>query len=250
MATIKDVAQDLVKTVISTGFFEKIKVDASTNGVVIEAMDNEREVILKGSFNAPLTELTGAFGLSNLSLLSHITSDPEFTHKDSDLSIVYKKDSTSGDDVPTEFAYTNKSKSYINYRFMPQQLVPAQPKFIEPSWDVVITPTKSNIQQFGWAANGLSQYEQYFIPKIKDGQLKFFIGDDNAASQRGGVVFAADRTEKFDGVHKWKIGHIMSVLKLADSTDCEMAFSTKGAIQITVKSGVGAYRYIFPAKVN
>jgi len=250
MTTLKDIAQDLVKTVINTDFFEKIKIDATGSEIIVEAMDSDREVILKGTATSPAGEITGSFGLSNLNLLKHIVSDGEFTNIDSSLSVVYKKDTASGEEIPTELAYTNKSKSYINYRFMPQALVPAQPKFIEPTWDVVITPTKSHVQQFGWAASGLSQYEQYFIPRIKDGALKFFIGDDNAASQRGGVVFATDRTERFDGGHKWKIGHIMNVLKLADSTDCTMAFSSKGAIQITVKSGVGSYRYIFPAKVS
>jgi hypothetical protein len=152
--------------------------------------------------------------------------------------------------MPTELAYQNKSKSHINYRFMSKHLLPDQPKFLEPKWDVVITPTKSSVQQFAWAANGLSAYEQYFIPRIVDGDLKFFIGEDSAATQRGGVVFADERTETFDSQHKWKIHQILSVLKAADTCDCEMAFSTKGAIQITLGTGLGSYRYIFPAKVR
>jgi hypothetical protein len=133
---------------------------------------------------------------------------------------------------------------------MSKQLVPDQPKFIEPTWDVTIKPSKSNIQQFGWAANGLGAYEQYFIPKIQDGQLKFFIGEDTAANQRGGVVFATDLTQTFDSQHKWKISHIQTVLKLAESADCEMSFSSKGVIQVTVSTGVGVYKFIFPAKVR
>ena len=33
-------------------------------------------------------------------------------------------------------------------------------------------------------------------------------------------------------------------------THCEMAFSSKGVIQITLNTGLGSYRYIFPAKVR
>ena len=133
---------------------------------------------------------------------------------------------------------------------MSKQLIPDQPKFMEPAWDVTIKPSKSNIQQFGWASAGLGAYEQYFIPKIQDGQLKFFIGEEDAASQRGGVVFATDLTEKFEAQHKWKIAQIMAVLKLSETADCEMSFSSKGVIQITLNTGVGTYRYIFPAKVR
>jgi len=245
---LKDYFKDLATYVSSTGFFDKVKVTASDKEILLEAMEKEKEVILKGKFTKPLADLEGEFGLSNLSLLSTITNDPEYSNKDSLMTITYE--TKSGERVPTEVAYENKSKSHINYRFMSKQLVPDQPKFLEPKWDVVVTPTKSGIQQFAWAANGLSVYEQYFIPRIVDGDLKFFIGEDSAATQRGGVVFATDRTENFDSQHKWKIAQVLTVLKAADTCDCEMAFSSKGAIQITLNTGVGSYRYIFPAKVR
>jgi len=155
-----------------------------------------------------------------------------------------------GNTAPSEMLYENKSKSYINYRFMSHKLIPDQPKFVEPQWDVVIKPNKNSIQQFSWAAAGLAAYEQYFTPAIKDGELRFYIGEDGSANQRGGVVFASDRKEKFDSQHKWKISHMQAALKLADATDCEMAFSSKGAIQVKVNTGVGEYRFIFPAKVK
>ena len=164
------------------------------------------------------------------------------------MTVVYEN--TADGKVPSELAYENKSKSHINYRFMAKQLVPDQPKFNEPKWDVVIAPSKSNVQQFTWAANGLAAYEQYFIPRIVDGTLKFFIGEDSASTQRGGVVFSTDRTEKFDGDHKWKIQLVQSVLKIGDSCDCEMSFSSKGAIQIKLDTGIATYKYIFPAKLR
>lgn len=244
MSTLKDYVQDLVKNVISTGFFEKVKITASSKDIIVEALEKDNKVVLKGKFSEPLKDLDGEFGLSNLSLLSHIISDPDFNSSDSKLEVVYTNK------VPTELTYENKNNSFINYRFMSTKLIPDQPKFIEPSWDVVIKPTKTNVQQFNWAATGLSAYEQYFTPVIKDGELKFHIGDDASASQRGSVTFATDLTEKFDNQHKWPISHIQAVLKLADSTDMKMAFSTKGAIQITINTGVGTYRFIFPAKVK
>lgn len=245
---LKDYLKDLTTYVASAGFFDKIKITATGKEIAVEAMEKDKEVILKGKFSKSLAELEGEFGLSNLSLLQTICSDPEFNLKESTVTVVYE--TKNAERVPTELAYENKSKSTINYRFMSKQLVPDQPKFLEPKWDVVITPTKSSVQQFAWAANGLASYEQYFIPKIVDGNLKFFIGEDDAATQRGGVVFAGERTETFDSQHKWKIQQVLGVLKATDNCTCEMAFSTKGAIQITLDTGVGNYRYIFPAKVR
>lgn len=244
MSTLKDYIQDLTKTVITTGFFEKVKITASSKDIIIEALEKDKDVVLKGKWSKPLADLNGEFGLSNLGLLSTIISDSEFNSPDSKLEVVYKNKE------PEELTYENKSKSFINYRFMSTQLIPDQPKFIEPAWDVVVKPTKANIQQFSWAANGLGAYEQYFTPSIKNGDLKFFIGEDGSASQRGSVTFATGLKEKFDSQHKWKIAHIQSVLKLADSAELEMAFSAKGAVQITVSTGVGVYKFIFPAKVK
>lgn len=244
MTTLKDYVQDLVKTVVSTGFFDKIKITANSKDILVEALEKDKDVVLKGQWNTPLSDLNGQFGLSNLGLLGTIISDNEFSSDDSKLEVVYKNKE------PEELTYENKSKSFINYRFMSTKLIPDQPKFIEPAWDVVIKPTKANIQQFTWAANGLGAYEQYFTPTIKNGDLKFFIGEDGSANQRGSVTFASGLKEKFDCEHKWKISHIQAVLKLADSAETEMAFSVKGAIQIKVNTGVGVYKFIFPAKVR
>jgi hypothetical protein len=245
---LKDYLKDLTTYVATAGFFDKIKITATGKEILVEAMEKEKEVILKGKFSKPLAEIEGEFGLSNLSLLQTICSDPEFNLKESTVNVIYE--TKNAEKVPTELAYENKSKSTINYRFMSKQLVPDQPKFLEPKWDVVVTPTKASVQQFAWAANGLASYEQYFIPKIVDGNLRFFIGEDDAATQRGGVVFASERTEAFESQHKWKIQQVLGVLKATDNCVCEMAFSTKGAIQITLDTGVGSYRYIFPAKVR
>lgn len=245
---IKDCFKDLTTYVVPTGFFDKIRINATQKEILVEAMEKEKEVILKGKFTAPVSDLIGEFGLSNLSLLGTICSDPEFNSKESSMTVVYQ--TKDAERVPTEISYENKSKSHINYRFMSKQLVPDQPKYIEPKWDVVINPTKASVQQFAWAANGLASYEQYFIPKIVDGDLKFFIGEEDASTQRGGVVFATERKESFESQHKWKIQQVLGILKVADTCDCEMAFSTKGAIQITLNTGIGNYRYILPAKVR
>lgn len=250
MATkLKDYFKDVTTYVTSLGFFDKIKISSTSNDFIIEALDTvNKEVILKGKFKNTTSELEGEFGLSNLSLLNTICNDSEFNATETSVKIVY--DTQNGLKLPVELDYQNKSKSTINYRFMRKELVPNQPNFSEPTWDVVIKPTKTNIQQFAWVANGLSGYESYFTPKIVDNELRFYIGDDGAATQRGGVVFSSDRTETFAGNHKWKIQNVLNLLKISDSADCQMAFSEKGALQITLNSGIGSYRYIFPAKVK
>lgn len=245
MSNLKDYVQDLVKNVISTNFFDKIKITASNKEIIVEAVDSGKDIVLKGKFNQPLPNIDGEFGLSNLPLLGHIVSDSEFNSTDSKLEPVYNTNK-----VLEEFNYTNKSMSYIKYRCMSVKLVPDQPKFVEPNWDLTVTPTKSAIQQFNWASAGLSAYERHFTPEVKNNELVFLIGDDNSANQRGGVVMNTGVTTKFDVDHKYNISYMQSVLKLADTANCEMKFSTKGAIQVSIDTGIGNYRFIFPAKTK
>jgi hypothetical protein len=250
MATldIKDITQDIVKNLVSTGFFDKIKITAGKKATNIEAMENNKQVIVKGATLHPVNGWDGEFGLANLSLLSSIVNDSEYPHKDSVLEMIYQP--RGGVDVPSELHYTNKSKSFVAYRFVSKELVPDQPTYNEPSWDVKIKPHKSSIQQFNWAANSLSGYEQYFIPRTVDGNLKFFIGEENSANQRGGVVFAQNVVGDFESNFKWPISMVSNILKLVDGTDAEMKFSIKGAIQIDINSGLATYKFVFPAKAK
>lgn len=245
---IKDAISDIAKNVISTGFYEKIKISGNDKNASIEAIDKDKQIILKATTLKPVDGWRGDFGLANLGLLNSIVNDPEFGHKDSRMELVYEE--REGIDVPTELHYTNKSTSFICYRFLGKNTIPEQPKYMEPAWDVKLKPTKSSIQQFNWAAGSLSSYEQYFIPKTVDGNLKFFIGDEGAATQRGGMVFATGVTGTFDSSHKWPIQLVSSLLKLVDGADAEMALSVKGAIQLTLNTGITTYRYVLPAKLR
>jgi hypothetical protein len=43
---------------------------------------------------------------------------------------------------------------------------------------------------------------------------------------------------------------VAPIFKLADSADSEIRFSTKGAIQVNLSTGLVDYRFIFPAKLR
>jgi len=244
MVTTKDFMQDVCKYAVSTGFFEKIRVVATSKDAIVETFVN-KGMVFKGKIAGGVADLEGEFGLSNLDLLRHLTSDSEYNNKETTLEAVY--DTRDGDKDPSEFNYKNKSNSFMTYRLMQKKLIPNQPKFNEPKWDVIIKPSKASVQQFAWVAAGLNTYEQYFTPKVIDGNLKFFIGEENAASQRGGIVFASDLADDFDCKMRWKISEIMTVLKLGDTADCQMSISTKGGIRVSLTTGIGTYNYMFPA---
>ena len=72
---IKDITQDIVKNVVSTGFFDKIKVTAGKKSAAIEALEANKQVILKAATLHQVDGWDGEFGLANLSLLSSIVNN-------------------------------------------------------------------------------------------------------------------------------------------------------------------------------
>jgi len=248
MTPIKDALQDITTHVISTGFFDKIKITADSKSAVIEAIEKDKNVILKAKTLRTVSGWEGEFGLANLGLLRSIVGDSDFSHKDSVVDLVTQQ--RNGVDTPVELLYTNKNKSHIAYRFVASTLVSDQPKYTPPKFEVSIKPTKTAIQQFSWASSALTGYETFFYPKTVNGNLVFYIGEEDSASQRGGVTFAENVVGDFDTNHKWPISQVLQILKLAGSSECTFNLSSKGAIQIDISTGVGVYSYIFPAKIR
>ena len=46
----------------------------------------------------------------------------------------------------------------------------------------------------------------------------------------------------------WPLAQVLAILKLGMSGACVMSISTKGALQISVDSGLAKYDYILPAQ--
>ena len=246
MATIKDVFLDVSKNVINPGYFETIKITSTRKNTLIEAISGTTTIV-KGVTHSPVSELGECeFGLSNLGLLSSIVNDSLFKDNESKVELIFEKRESK--EIPSEFLYTNKSNSFINYRFVSSNFVGKQPVYSEPKWDIRTKLTKSVVQQFFWLSSSLNGYEKTFTPKLVNGDLKFFIGKENSASQRGGIVISNDITGKFDHEMYWPISTISPVLKLVDGSESELCLNDK-AMQINIDTGVTLFRYIFPKMV-
>lgn len=243
---MKDYLLDLNKYVCSTGYFDKIKITGNNSETKIESIEKDRKIVLKGKFKNAASEFVGEFGLSNLNMLGAIVNDSEFGSDESTLGVNHKQ--YNGKDIPDEIRYKNKTGSLVCYRLMNPEYVPDQPKYIEPTWDIVVEPTKSAVKEFSYWASALSGYEQYFTPKIENKTLKFWIGEENAASQRAALAFAENIKGNFDYGYAWPVSHVVSLLKLSETTKCELKFSSKGALQIDMDTGVSELKFILPRK--
>ena len=63
---MKDILQDIVKHTHSLGFIDLVKIVGDDEKTEMDAMAEDRSVVVKAEFNKPVAEMKGTFGMPNL----------------------------------------------------------------------------------------------------------------------------------------------------------------------------------------
>ena len=241
---MRDHLLDIVKNTYGLGIIDLVKVsgtDAETN---IEAIAEDRSVIVKAKLNTPVTEFNGTFGMPNLGKLSTILGISEYAK---DAKITLTKQDRNGESVPVGLHFENAAGDFKNdYRFMTQQIVEDKLKTVTMSqvnWNIEFTPSVNNRQRLKFMASANAE-ELNFTAKTEGTDLKLFFGDHS--SHAGDVVVQAGVTGTLTKAWAWPVAAVSSILSL--SGDKTFRISDEGAAQITVDSGLATYDYILPAQ--
>lgn len=239
---MKDYLHDIVQHTHSLGIIDLVKIIGNENTTTIEAVSDERTVIVQAQFHNPVPEFIGTFGMPNLSKLNTILNIPEYK-EDSKLTITKKED------IPTGIHFENSSGDFKNdYRFMSAEVVSDQLKTVKfkgVKWGVEIEPTVAAIQRLKFQAQANSG-ETTFIARTENNNLVFYFGDHS--SHAGNFVFAHDVAGSLSKAWSWPISAVISILSLSGNK--MIRFSDEGAAQITVDSGLAVYNYILPAQTK
>jgi len=239
---MKDYLQDIVQHTHSLGIIDLVKIVGTESVTAIEAVGEERTVIVNAQFHNPVPEFIGTFGMPNLSKLNTILGIPEY-REDARLTITKKED------APTGIHFENSSGDFKNdYRFMSAEIVNDQLKTVKfkgVRWGVEIEPSVAAIQRLKFQAQDNSG-ETTFIAKTENNNLMFYFGDHS--SHAGNFVFAHDVAGSLTKAWSWPLSAVISILSL--SGDKMIRFSDEGAAQITVDSGLAIYNYILPAQTK
>jgi hypothetical protein len=245
---MKDILQDIVAHTHSLGFIELVKIVGDDKQTELDAMAEDRAVVVKAQMHKPVSDIQGTFGMSNLGQLDIILKIPEYK----DAKITVNTQERNGETVPTGLHFENTIGDFQNdYRFMSKEIVEEKLKSVQfrgVTWHVTINPTMPDIMRLNHQASANSQ-EQVFTVTTDGEELKFKFGD--ASSHAGEFTFAKGITGALTKSWSWPIAQITSILKLQEkSSSCEMAFSDDGAAQITIDSGMAKYQYILPAQTK
>lgn len=246
---------------------DMIKITGDNGSVKFEGINDDKTVVLKGNFMKSVPELEGTFGLSQLDYLTKCVN--EYTQKEDSieviriektLSVPAKDDDgsprhtengepiydTVTEDIIERLIFSRKNPKMINpYRVLDRRMITDQPNFKGAEWDVVITPTSQAISSLAVQA-GMG-IEEYFGVKTEDNILYLTFGD---TSSQAIIEFAHDVEGEITRSWIWGVGPVLNILKMSDSADCTMSFLDKGALQITLETGLAKYNYIMPAKAR
>ena len=243
---MKDTLQDIVKHTHSLGFIDLVKIVGDDKKTELDAMAEDRSVVVKAEFSKSVDEFAGTFGMPNLAKLDILLKLP--VYKDN-AEITINTQERNGETVPVGLHFENDSKDFKNdYRFMNAEIVNEKLKSVKfrgVNWHVTIKPTMPDVQRLNFQAQANAE-ENVFTVSTDGDALKFKFGD--ASSHAGEFTFAKGITGKLTKTWAWPVAQVTQILKLIESNECEMSFSDDGALQITLDSGMASYQYILPAQ--
>lgn len=240
---MQDYLRDIVRNTHGLGIIDLVKITGTITETVIEAIAEDRTVIVQAKTNKPVSEFIGMFGMPNLSKLSTILGIPEY--KD-DAKISLTMQDKDGTQIASGLHFENKAGDFKNdYRFMAAEIVGDRLKSVKfkgANWNVEFHPTAINIQRLKFQAQANSD-ETTFTAKTEGTDLKLFFGDHS--SHAGNFVFQNDIKGSLTKGWNWPVSAVISILSLPG--DKVFRISDDGAAQITVDSGLATYNYILPA---
>jgi hypothetical protein len=241
---MRDYLLDIVKNTYGLGIIDLVKVAGTDTETNIEALAEDRSVIVQAKLNGPVPEFIGTFGMPNLGKLNTILGISEY--KDN-AKISLTKQDRNGEQVPVGLHFENAAGDFKNdYRFMSQEIVNDKLKTVKMravTWHVEFEPTVANIQRLKFQASANAE-ELNFTAKTEGSDLKLFFGDHS--SHAGNFVFQSGITGTLTKGWSWPVNAVMAILSLAG--DKTLRISDEGAAQITVNSGLATYNYILPAQ--
>ena len=241
---MKDILQDLVAHTHALGCIPLVKISSTDEETAIEAMAEDRSVIVNAKTLAPVDQFVGIFGMPNLNKLDIHLKCPEYKEG---ASINVVKAQRNGEEIPTGLHFKNAAGDFQNdYRFMNTEIINEKLKSVKfkgAKWEIEFEPQVTSIQKLKFQAQAHSE-ETVFQVKTDNNDLIFSFGD--ASTHAGSFVFEAGVTGKLKQEWAWPVNQVMSILALAG--DKTVRISDAGAMQITVNSGLAEYNYILPAQ--
>jgi hypothetical protein len=243
---MKDTLLDIIQHTSALGFIDLIKVTGTDTNTTINAIAEDKSVIISGTFKNTHADFIGTFGMPNLGKLKTIVG---FDDYDTDSKISMTRTNRDNIDTPECIHFETKDGSFVNdYRLMAKSVIDDKVKnvtFKGNGWNVEFEPSVASILRLKKQASANSE-EQNFAVKLEGSDLKIYFGDPSTHS--GNFVFQSNVSGSLSNKWQWPVNQVISILSLPG--DKKFRISDQGAAEITVDSGLALYQYLLPAKTK
>jgi hypothetical protein len=243
---MKDILQDIIAHTSALGFIDLIRVAGTDKETTLNALAQDRKVVVNGTFKNPHPEFIGVVGMPNLGKLKTILGFEEYDDK---AKIYVTKQNRDGVDVPTAIHFETAAGDFVNdYRFMSKSVVEEMVKsvtFKGTNWDIDFEPSVASILRLKKQSSANSE-EETFRTVVENGNLVIKFGDPSTHS--GSFVFQSGVSGNVSAKWHWPVSQINSILSLPG--DKKMRIADAGAMEITVDSGLSVYRYLIPGQTK
>lgn len=243
---MKSILKDLVAHTHSLGFINLVKITGDKDKTSVEALADNRTVIVQAETNNPVADFKGTFGLPDLNKLDLHLKNPEYKEGE-EIKVVWEN--RNGEDRPVMIHFENAAGDFSNdYKLMGTELINEKLKTVKfkgTNWPVEFEPTVTSINRFKLQAaahNG----ETIFLVKTDGDKINFFFGDPS--THEGNFTFHVGITGKLRQAWSYPIAQVISILNL--DGDKTVKFSDDGVALVTVDSGIAKYNYYIPAQTK
>ena len=241
---MKDQINDIISYTQKLGFIDLIKITGTDKATAINAIAEDRSVIITGKLKVPHADFVGTFGMPNLGKLKTIVGFEEY---DENAKITMTQQTRDGATVPSAIHFETQTGDFVNdYRLMSQSIVEEKVKavkFAGAAWNVEFEPKVVNIQRLKKQA-GANSESLTFVTKTDGSNLKIHFGD--VSSHSANFVFETGITGSLARAWAWPVKQFLAIMDLAG--DKKIYISDQGAMRITVDSGISDYEYLLPAQ--
>lgn len=240
---MKDYLKDLIDHTQGLGV-DLIKVTGTTTETNINAITEDKSVIISGSFKHTISDFIGIFGMPNIGKLKTIVGFDEY---DETSKIYVTKTIRDGAEIPGAIHFETASGDFINdYRLMFKSVVEEKvgsAAFKGATWNIEFEPAVAGILRLKKQSQANSD-EKHFVAKVTNGDLRFYFGDPSTHS--GNFVFHSQITGSLNNNLMWPVKEFISIMDLVG--DKIVRIADAGAMEIIVDSGLATYRYLLPAQ--
>lgn len=238
---MREILLDILNHTLNLGFIDELKITGTAETTLIETMDEQQRVVIKGTLKQPVDQFIGEFGITNLPELKGIVDFVNFK-ADGAVIKVARQERDNGDIVPDKIVFTDEQGQSAWHRFCVPEYIREQFDFIGADWSVVFNISKSKLAELSHFAGVFS--DSLFTVKTVDGELRFYIGGDNGAFLKIPTYEDVD----FKSDMQWHTSEVISVLKLDDNNAEVSIFNDPraGVLQIKVETDYANWLYIFP----